>query len=109
MCLQVFVAVSLVSLCSCSPLLPGLDWAPSLLQQVVTGVNTGTVPIAIDGGPGIITPAIDPPLVTTVMNPPTLPPVLPLILVAAVIKAILLGKLLLSINLIESLTMIISR
>ena len=100
--------MSLVSLCSCSPLLPDLDWAPSLLQQVVTGVNTGTVPIAIDGGPGIITPAIDPP-VTTVMNPPTLPPVLPLILVAAVIKAILLGKLLLSINLIESLTMIIFR
>ena len=93
MCTQVFVGVSLISLCSCSPLLPGLDWAPSLLQQIVT---TGT------GGPNVvgpITPIIEPfPViqtqnpVTTVMNPPTLPPVLPLILVAAVVKAILLGR-----------------
>ena len=88
---KVFVAVSLISLCSCSPLLPGLDWAPSLLQQVVTGVNTGTVPIAIDGGPGIITGIQTQNPVTMVMNTPTLPPILPLILVAAVIKAILLG------------------
>ena len=90
--------MSLVSLSSSSPLLPGLDWAPSLLQQVVTGANTGTVPIAIDGGPGIITGIQTQNPVTTVMNPPSLPPVLPLIFVAAVIKAILLGKLLLSIN-----------
>ena len=103
MFLQVFVAVSLVSLCSCSPLLPGLDWAPSLLQQVtgITSITAGPNP-----GPSLIQTQNP---VTTVMNPPTLPPVLPLILVAAVIKAILLGKLLLSINLIESLTMIIFR
>ena len=97
MCWQVFVAVSLISLCSCSPLLPGLDWAPSLLQ-----VTTGAGITAITGGPNVvgpITPIIEPfPViqtqnpVTTVMNPPTLPPVLPLILVAAVVKAILLGR-----------------
>ena len=34
--MQVVVALSLVSLCSLSPLLPALDWMPSMLQ-VVTG------------------------------------------------------------------------
>ena len=92
------MAVFLISRCSCSPLLPGLDWAPSLLQQVTTGA--GITPVT--GGPNVvgpITPIIEPfPViqtqnpVTTVMNPPTLPPVLPLILVAAVVKAILLGR-----------------
>ena len=86
--------MSLISLCSCSPLLPGLDWAPSLLQ-----VPTGAGITAITGGPNVVGPIIEPfPViqtqnpVTTVMNPPTLPPVLPLILVAAVVKAILLGR-----------------
>ena len=82
--------MSLVSLCSCSPLLPGLDWAPSLLQQVVTGANTGITSITAGPNPGPSLIQTQNP-VTTVMNTPTLPPVLPLILVAAVIKAILLG------------------
>ena len=40
----IVVVLSLLSTCSCSPLLPGLDWVPSLLQ-IVPPIS---VPVGVD-------------------------------------------------------------
>ena len=89
------VALALVSLCSLSPLLPALDWMPSLLQGVTTGdgglqVINPTNIVGVVGTPPFL-PSI--PTAVTNPNPPmVVPPIFSVIVVAAAIKAMLLGR-----------------
>ena len=85
--MQVVVALSLVSLCTLSPLLPALDWMPSMLQ-VITGPTIGGV-VGTVVAPTPILPTVP----TAVMNPTmVVPPIFSVIVVAAAIKAMLLGR-----------------
>ena len=91
--MQVVVVLSLVSLCTLSPLLRALDWMPSVLQTISTGDGGLQVinPTNIVGVVG--TPPFLPSMPTAVTNPPmVVPPIFSVIVVAAAIKAMLLGK-----------------
>ena len=90
--MQVVVALSLISLCSLSPLLRALDWMPSVLQTITTGDGLQVInPTNIVGVVG--TPPFLPTMPTAVMNPPmVVPPIFSVIVVAAAIKAMLLGR-----------------
>ena len=97
--MQVVVALALVSLCSLSPLLPSLDWMPSVLQGVTTtmGVfnptNIGNIGIDMVAPTNIGGFVGQPGIPTAVTNPPmVVPPIFSVIVVAAAIKAMLLGR-----------------